>query len=150
MPESQDDTRDSFASHKHAASMALSSRAPTIGDTIEEIPISRGVVQEGFGTFNYVCMAYPFVASSNSTAMAIRLYRPGFETVQGDAYGLLQWWHWCQKCEVRWKKAEDFSAQQKAIDDLVGAVRYVSDERIRAFLASEIGTVANLPELAVP
>ncbi len=150
MPESQDDTRAFRVTHNRGFQGFVIAGAITIGDTIEEIPISRGVVQEGFESFNYVCMAYPVIAFSNSTAMEICLYRPGFETVKDDASGLLQWWHWCQKREVRWRKAADFVAQQKAIDDVVEGVRYVSDERIRAFLASEYRRVANLPELAVP
>src|SRR5207245_10631050 len=54
-----------------------------------------------------------FVNSRTSHAVAVRLYRPGFETIELKAGQ--------DPREMQWHDAPDLAAQEKAIDDLLGA-----------------------------
>jgi hypothetical protein len=99
---------------------------------------------------NYYCALWPVVAFSSFQDVELRLYRPGHEMVTKQSVPWWRCWRWCELHEVQWVKSPDFVSQEKALDDLLGGVYSLSDERMRAFVAEEYRRIAALPELAIP
>ncbi|MBI3412328.1 MAG: hypothetical protein HY040_28750 [Planctomycetes bacterium] len=75
--------------------------------------IPQTTVSADYGCL-WLCVALNFVVHTHHT-LELRLYRPGYETVEIKSWDLTK--------EIAWKKADDLAEHEKAIDDLLSGPR---------------------------